>query len=59
MNSVSQFETGVGIGAVSLETAVSAGCISCKKYLLRIEHVEFKGQRIFFRNDSYKQVNLA
>jgi methylated-DNA-[protein]-cysteine S-methyltransferase len=35
------------------------GGISCKEYLLRLEDVEFKGQRIFLKNDSYKQMDLA
>jgi methylated-DNA-[protein]-cysteine S-methyltransferase len=35
------------------------GGIACKEYLLRLEDVEIKGQRIFLKNESYKQVNLA
>ena len=35
------------------------GGIACKEYLLRLEHVEFIGQRIFLENHSYKQFNLA
>lgn len=35
------------------------GGIACKEYLLRLEHVEFIGQRIFLKNDSYKQLDLA
>jgi methylated-DNA-[protein]-cysteine S-methyltransferase len=35
------------------------GGIACKEYLLRLEDVEFKGQRIFLKNESYKQANLA
>ena len=35
------------------------GGIACKEYLLRLEDVEFKGQRIYFKNESYKQGNLA
>jgi methylated-DNA-[protein]-cysteine S-methyltransferase len=35
------------------------GGITSKEYLLRLEDVEFKGQRIFLKNDSYKQANLA